>query len=88
MYYTKEFIYSPFTVVTSLNNSWFSIVDTDSNHCTLSSPSFLEWDAASVFLEGVMSRMFTSKAENKPEPQQGVDLLNNVLSFEANVSLS
>lgn len=57
---------------------------TEKNHCTLSSPSFLEWDAASVCLESVMSRMFIAKAENKPEPHQGVSLLNRVLSFEAN----
>nr|AMN88365.1 XPO5 [Mytilus galloprovincialis] len=54
------------------------------NHCTLSSPSFLEWDAASCFLESVMSRLFVSKAENKPELHLGVDLLHSVLSFEAN----
>ncbi|CAG2217281.1 XPO5 [Mytilus edulis] len=54
------------------------------NHCTLSSPSFLEWDAASCFLESVMSRLFVSKAENKPELHLGVDLLHSVLSFGAN----
>ena len=59
--------------------------DFDRNHCSLSSPSFLEWDAASVCLESVMARLFMSKAENKPEPQKGVDLLHNVLRFEADV---
>ncbi|XP_046567749.1 LOW QUALITY PROTEIN: exportin-5-like [Haliotis rubra] len=53
----------------------------DKSYCTFSSPSFLEWDALTVFLESVMSRLFISQ-KPKPEVQEGIDMLQRVLDYQ------
>ncbi|XP_041351091.1 LOW QUALITY PROTEIN: exportin-5-like [Gigantopelta aegis] len=50
-------------------------------HCNLNSPSFLEWDALTVFLECVMTRLPLSD-KNQPDLSQGMVLLHNVLKYE------
>ncbi|CAG5130696.1 unnamed protein product [Candidula unifasciata] len=56
-------------------------VDMDRGICNLSSPSFIYWDACSVFLEAVMSKLFQAEGE-KPDVQEGIDLLKQVLAYE------
>ncbi|ESO90188.1 hypothetical protein LOTGIDRAFT_192362 [Lottia gigantea] len=53
----------------------------DKGICNLSSPSFLEWDALSVFLESVMLRLMAS-TNAKPETTEGIELLEQVLAYE------
>ena len=64
--------------------------------CNLSSPSFLEWDAASIFLESVMQKIDKSGSkfsETGPkfgddiiQPQDCVELLRSVLAFRTQVT--
>ncbi|GFN82344.1 cilia- and flagella-associated protein 36-like, partial [Plakobranchus ocellatus] len=49
--------------------------------CNLSSPSFIAWDACSVFLEAVMSKVFLADGE-QPNIQEGIDLLYKTLDYE------
>ncbi|RUS77141.1 hypothetical protein EGW08_015097 [Elysia chlorotica] len=49
--------------------------------CNLSSPSFITWDACSVFLEAVMSKVFLADGE-QPSIQEGTDLLYKTLDYE------
>ncbi|XP_059154978.1 exportin-5-like isoform X2 [Physella acuta] len=53
----------------------------DKGICNLSSPSFISWDACSVFLEAVMSKLFLGEGE-KPNVQEGIDLLHRVLEYQ------
>ncbi|KAH3845887.1 hypothetical protein DPMN_088177 [Dreissena polymorpha] len=53
--------------------------DPSAANCNLSSPSFLEWDSLTMFVEGVMSRL---SLDDENQVHEGVDLLNLVLAFE------
>nr|QOW64975.1 hypothetical protein [Lymnaea stagnalis] len=55
--------------------------DADRGICNLSSPSFIAWDACSVFLEAVMSKLFLSDGD-KPNVHEGIDLLHRVLAYQ------
>jgi hypothetical protein len=63
----------------------FSIAGTETDHCNLSSPSYIEWDAMTSFLESVMSRVSQSP-EPQPDVQEGVQWLGAVLYYETKVS--
>ncbi|XP_053405652.1 exportin-5-like [Mercenaria mercenaria] len=56
--------------------------DSKTPNCNLSSPSFLEWDGLTVFLESVMCRM---KLDNQPQSciDDGISLLKAVLNYES-----
>ncbi|XP_005099250.1 exportin-5 [Aplysia californica] len=69
----KELLAKPIVVGTG--------ADSDKGICNLSSPSFIAWDACSVFLEAVMSKVFLADAE-MPKVEEGIDLLHSVLSYE------
>ena len=56
-----------------------------STNCNLSSPSFLEWDALTVFLESVMSKVNLPK-QPEADIQKGIALLKSVLQYETQVS--
>ena len=58
----------------------------DSGHCNLSSPGFIEFDAMTVMLESVMSRLESSD-KPKPDLSQGINLLKAVLDYQSQVSL-
>ncbi|XP_014667809.1 PREDICTED: exportin-5-like [Priapulus caudatus] len=53
----------------------------ESGMCSYSSPTFLEWDALTVFLESVMSRILSSDKE-KPAAERGILLLKSVLLYD------
>ena len=59
---------------------------TGKDKCTLHSPSYLQWDALSCFLDSTMWGMF--KVENPPAiPVQGIiKLLQDILSVQIQVS--
>ncbi|XP_033734576.1 exportin-5-like [Pecten maximus] len=52
----------------------------ENGYCRLSSPSFIAWDAMTVCLESVMSRVLSAKTA--PNQQEGICLLGNVLEFK------
>ena len=58
--------------------------DPDRDHCNLSSPSFLEWDSLTVFLESVMSRLMKSGA-SQSVITDGIQLLEATLAHETSV---
>ncbi|XP_061183399.1 exportin-5-like [Saccostrea echinata] len=49
--------------------------------CNLSSPSFLEWDAMTLFIESVMSRI--GLTDFTPDPDVGVALLKSALAYQS-----
>ncbi|XP_056022649.1 exportin-5-like [Ostrea edulis] len=49
--------------------------------CNLSSPSFLEWDAMTLFIECVMSRI--GMTDFTPDSDNGVALLKSVLAYQS-----
>ncbi|XP_065943324.1 exportin-5 [Magallana gigas] len=49
--------------------------------CNLSSPSFLEWDAMTLFIESVMSRI--AMTDYSPDPNMGVALLKSALAYQS-----
>lgn len=51
--------------------------------CNLSSPSFLEWDAMTLFIESVMSRI--AMTDYSPDPNMGVALLKSALAYQSQV---
>lgn len=51
--------------------------------CNLSSPSFLEWDAMTLFIESVMSRI--AMTDYSPDPITGVALLKSALAYQSQV---
>ncbi|KAK3595986.1 hypothetical protein CHS0354_032501 [Potamilus streckersoni] len=53
----------------------------ENGNCNLSSPSFVDWDAMTVFLESVMSKLMLSD-QPKPDPKEGIQLLKVVLEYE------
>ncbi|GFS26626.1 exportin-5 [Elysia marginata] len=55
--------------------------DVEKGICNLSSPSFIAWDACSVFLEAVMSKVFLADWEQS-SIQAGVNLLYKTLDYE------
>ena len=55
-------------------------------HCNLSSPTFLEWDALTVFLESVMARLHSTD-KPKPPTQEGIQLLRAVLAYDSQVNI-
>ncbi|XP_055878617.1 exportin-5-like isoform X2 [Biomphalaria glabrata] len=55
--------------------------DADRGICNLSSPSFISWDACSVFLEAVMSKLFVGDGD-KSFVQEGIDLLHKALAYQ------
>ncbi|XP_021379972.1 exportin-5-like [Mizuhopecten yessoensis] len=52
----------------------------ENGYCRLSSPSFIAWDAMTVCLESVMSRVLSAKPP--PNQQEGICLLSSVLEFK------
>ncbi|KAK2183970.1 hypothetical protein NP493_288g00016 [Ridgeia piscesae] len=52
-------------------------------HCNLSSPAFLEWDALTVFLESVMSRLKLSATPASVQ-QDGIRLMEEALVYNTN----
>ena len=60
------------------------VTDGDREHCNLSSPAFLEWDALTVFLESVMSRLHSTD-KPKPPTEDGIRLLKAVLAYDSQV---
>ncbi|KAH9505183.1 Exportin-5 [Bulinus truncatus] len=58
--------------------------DADRGFCNLSSPSFISWDACSVFLEAVMSKLFVGDSD-KSFVQEGIDLLHRALAYQMQV---
>ena len=65
---------------------FFVLLGSDSGHCNLSSPGFIEFDAMTVMLESVMSRLESSD-KPKPDLSQGINLLKAVLDYQSQVSL-
>ena len=58
----------------------------DSGHCNLSSPAYLEWDALTIYLESVLSQyLLTDKP--KPAVEEGIALLKAFLNTDFKVSL-
>ncbi|KAK3092966.1 hypothetical protein FSP39_009455 [Pinctada imbricata] len=53
------------------------------DYCSLFSPSFLEWDAMTVCLECVISKL--SNPKSIPELSTGVLLLNEVLNYQTQI---
>lgn len=53
--------------------------------CNLSSPSFLEWDAMTLFIESVMSRI--AMTDYSPDPVTGVALLKTALAYQSQVMI-
>lgn len=53
--------------------------------CNLSSPSFLEWDAMTLFIESVMSRI--AMTDYSPDPITGVALLKSALAYQSQVMI-
>lgn len=67
------------------DNYFVSILGTETNGlCNLSSPSFLEWDAMTLFIECVMSRI--GMTDFTPDSDNGVALLKSVLAYQSQVS--
>uniref|UniRef100_A0A3B5M0D3 Exportin-5 n=1 Tax=Xiphophorus couchianus TaxID=32473 RepID=A0A3B5M0D3_9TELE len=50
--------------------------------CSLMSPSVLQWDALTVFMECVMHQIFKSLDEEKLPIDQSMELLQSVLNYE------
>ncbi|XP_007566285.1 exportin-5 [Poecilia formosa] len=50
--------------------------------CSLMSPSVLQWDALTVFMECVMHQIFKSMDEQKLPIDQSMELLQGVLNYE------
>ena len=50
----------------------------------MSSADFMEWDALSVFLESVMSRLVNAERP-KPPVSEGISLLKAVLAYNTQV---
>ncbi|KAH9505184.1 Exportin-5 [Bulinus truncatus] len=59
--------------------------DADRGFCNLSSPSFISWDACSVFLEAVMSKLFVGDSD-KSFVQEGIDLLHRALAYQMQIN--
>ena len=57
---------------------------TERGHCNLRSPAFLEWDALTVFLESVMSRLKLADTPASVQ-QDGICLMKAVLTYNTNV---
>ena len=84
---SKLYLYSTYKYVIRWKLFCLLIAGSEGGHCNLSSPSFLEWDALTVFLESVMSK-FPLAAEPKPAMMEGVELLRSVLNYDTKVSFS
>ena len=69
----------------SFYNKQIFIAGCESGHCNLTSPSFLEWDALTVILEGVMQRV-TQTDQFAPPVDEGLQLLRDVLAYNTQVS--
>ncbi|CAH1792177.1 unnamed protein product [Owenia fusiformis] len=52
----------------------------ESGHCNLKSPSYIQWDAVSIYLESVMSRLM--QTEGQPPVQVGINLLQATLQYQ------
>ncbi|KAI0243017.1 Exportin-5 [Lamellibrachia satsuma] len=64
-------------------NKPLDIGGSERGHCNLSSPAFLEWDALTVFLESVMSRL--KLTDTPPSVQQdGTRLMKEALLYNTN----
>ena len=59
-------------------------VGSERGHCNLRSPAFLEWDALTVFLESVMSRLKLADTPASVQ-QDGICLMKAVLAYNTNV---
>ena len=63
----------------------FVFADPDgSGICNLSSPSYVEWDGLSVYLEAVMTRLNVT-SDTSPEAVEGIALLKACLKYETQV---
>ena len=62
----------------------FPELEESQGYCNLSSPSFIEWEALSAYLEAVMSKLRLTD-ENDSETGQGIILLKAVLKYETQV---
>ncbi|NXA32685.1 XPO5 protein, partial [Eudromia elegans] len=51
-------------------------------HCSIFSPSFVQWDAMTFFSESVISQMFRTLDKDAIPVNDGIDLLQLVLSYE------
>lgn len=60
---------------------------TESGNCNLSSPSFLEWDAMTVFLENMMTKLPFITGETS-YMEEGIRLLKSVFVYQTQVIAS
>ncbi|XP_020667445.3 exportin-5 isoform X2 [Pogona vitticeps] len=55
---------------------------TNEGHCSIFSPSFVQWDAMTFFLESIISPMFRTLDKEDIPVSEGIELLQLVLSYE------
>uniref|UniRef100_A0A6J0V7G5 Exportin-5 isoform X2 n=1 Tax=Pogona vitticeps TaxID=103695 RepID=A0A6J0V7G5_9SAUR len=55
---------------------------TNEGHCSIFSPSFVQWDAMTFFLESIISPMFRTLDKEDIPVSEGIELLQLVLRYE------
>ncbi|XP_008123488.1 exportin-5 [Anolis carolinensis] len=55
---------------------------TNESHCSIFSPSFVQWDAMTFFLESIISPMFRTLEKEEIPVADGIELLQLVLHYE------